>query len=841
MVKGRVPKPKVMDDSTKGEDDTKGLVPKKVTKKRAVAKRVIQPGSGLDHDDTGEIIDLPPNSRHESRRSAMIQLVQAKFNFLEAQDLAINSANSVDEEEERKSSLKERENEHTRLLLQFTNAAARGPTEGQDVSDYADLEAEMEALREERNIAQEERIAAILVEDRRKEDKFERMIQRKQRALEQMFNPVVIQAQGNAQPVGKGKISVKQPRKSKVQLVTNMQVEAPEEIEEEEEEDYVGEEDDEEVPSEPQDQANQEANKKAAQKLLQASRLPKKSTFGSGAVGSGYDFILEHEELEVPNDQFEVALLLDRIEVSRLLPNMLVPVLAFRGQTISFYELRKELAALYSVLPGGQEGRTNLMLVYTNNSYAQWEEYPQCLSFDTKVEERDGYSVLVMSDICIQSRMLSPEIQTALMSAGILNPIAPTTTSNNKSDYHMLSNGTMVKVDKVWGKHAGEWLPVRRALHGDPSLVAAFMAGESDMRLSSTKLMTRIRNSSKLTPAQQKLPIFQGNMLVSFMAFNWCKQINWSGSGASRTADACHLSHFMPAHETGQPGVLALHTFRTSSEIVKALDNLKAVCMDTFQEKYRGPRPFFTDIFKDVKDQFEDEDPDVDIQHISIDYQVYNFQAQLVNWANLFTSEENEHMKIAEFRAKCLSALEIDTSKWRRDRSEADTSKIPRQIVNPPGTKLSPVDPVRPAAVSKFTRGEKRDYKAHIQGQRQEAEQQQLKAANYGGRGGGRGGGYGGRGGYPKAPQNTPQPQIKVEPGTARGICVRDLLTNADGAIFPQGCVKPAGTCQHRHNVQLTAAGKLSPADKAEVLRSLGTVMKGKFAESAKQYVILHL
>jgi hypothetical protein len=39
----------------------------------------------------------------------------------------------------------------------------------------------------------------------------------------------------------------------------------------------------------------------------------------------------------------------------------------------------------------------------------------------------------------------------------------------------------------------------------------------------------------------------------------------------------------------------------------------------------------------------------------------------------------------------------------------------------------------------------------------------------------------------------------------------------------------------------LTAAGKLSPADKAEVLRSLGTVMKGKFAESAKQYVILHL
>ena len=97
-----------------------------------------------------------------------------------------------------------------------------------------------------------------------------------------------------------------------------------------------------------------------------------------------------------------------------------------------------------------------------------------------------------------------------------------------------------------------------------------------------------------------------------------------------------------------------------------------------------------------------------------------------------------------------------------------------------------------------------------------------------------------------EAPQNTPQPQIKVEPGAAstgaaRGICVGDLLSNADGAIFPQGCVKPAGTCQHRHNVQLTAAGKLSPTDKAEVLRSLGTVMKGKFAESAKQYVMLHL
>ena len=173
---------------------------------------------------------------------------------------------------------------------------------------------------------------------------------------------------------------------------------------------------------------------------------------------------------------------------------------------------------------------------------------------------------------------------------------------------------------------------------------------------------------------QQKLPICQGNMLALFIAFNWCKQINWSGSGASKTADACHLSHFMPAHETGQPGVLALHTLRTSSEIVKTLDNLKAVCMDTFQERYRGPRPFFADIFKDVKDQIEDEDPDNDIQHISIDYEVYNFQAHLVNWANQFTSEENEHMKVAYFRAKCLSALEIDTGKWRRDRSEADTS-----------------------------------------------------------------------------------------------------------------------------------------------------------------------
>jgi hypothetical protein len=105
-------------------------------------------------------------------------------------------------------------------------------------------------------------------------------------------------------------------------------------------------------------------------------------------------------------------------------------------------------------------------------------------------------------------------------------------------------------------------------------------------------------------------------MLASFMAFNWCKQINWSGSGASKTADACHLSHFMPAHETGQPGVLALHTFRTSSEIVKALDNLKAVCMDTFQEKYRGPRPFFAEPIMAVEEAAEVVDTEVveDIQ-----------------------------------------------------------------------------------------------------------------------------------------------------------------------------------------------------------------------------------
>ena len=53
-------------------------------------------------------------------------------------------------------------------------------------------------------------------------------------------------------------------------------------------------------------------------------------------------------------------------------------------------------------------------------------------------------------------------------------PVAPSTNTNSRAvGFHMSANGTMI--EKSGGKYAEEWLPVRRALHGDKGKIAAYM------------------------------------------------------------------------------------------------------------------------------------------------------------------------------------------------------------------------------------------------------------------------------------------------------------------------------------------------------------------------------
>ena len=53
-------------------------------------------------------------------------------------------------------------------------------------------------------------------------------------------------------------------------------------------------------------------------------------------------------------------------------------------------------------------------------------------------------------------------------------PVAPLTNINSRAaGFHMAMNGALI--EKLSTKYAEEWLPARRALHGDKANIAAYM------------------------------------------------------------------------------------------------------------------------------------------------------------------------------------------------------------------------------------------------------------------------------------------------------------------------------------------------------------------------------
>ena len=77
------------------------------------------------------------------------------------------------------------------------------------------------------------------------------------------------------------------------------------------------------------------------------------------------------------------------------------------------------------------------------------------------------------------------------------------------------------------------------------------------------------------------------------------------------------------------------------------------------------------------------------IHHVNIDYQVRSVEAQLVEFARLYTNGDNEHMDFEEFKKLNKKTLQINTSRWLDDHSRLDRTKILRQVVAPQGIKLT--------------------------------------------------------------------------------------------------------------------------------------------------------
>jgi hypothetical protein len=68
-----------------------------------------------------------------------------------------------------------------------------------------------------------------------------------------------------------------------------------------------------------------------------------------------------------------------------------------------------------------------------------------------------------------------------------------------------------------------------------------------------------------------------------------------------------------------------------------------------FQEKVGCQEPFFVEVFELIKSQLLDEGPD-SIHHVNIDYQIRGIEAQIVEFAKLYTNGDNEHMDFEEFK-----------------------------------------------------------------------------------------------------------------------------------------------------------------------------------------------
>ena len=398
--------------------------------------------------------------------------------------------------------------------------------------------------------------------------------------------------------------------------------------------------------------------------------------FSDIAIGREYDWIESNVDLATPDPMHQFSQILDRIQVSKITPGMIIPILSFTQDPPTYDNIRSHIPAVYASIPDTRLGVTNMALIYANQLFTDWDSYPKCLTFEFYAEDAK-YTLLVFSQLAISAQLYDPVITGKLQMAAVM-PVAPSTNINIRAaSFHMAMNGALI--EKSSTKYAEEWLQVRRVLHGDKAKIAAYMAGEVDPWITSPKLMTKIRNSSLMPARLANLLIMQAGLLVKILTMNFCMVIDWIGTG-NKTPDAAHLCMFYPAPASLNAAAVAYHEFKTSLEIKDAVENFRLILMDMFQESVGCQVPFFVEIFELMKSQLLDEGPD-SIHHVNIDYQIRGIEAQTVEFAKLYTNGDNEHMDFEEFKALNKRTLRIDTGKWMDDYSRLDRCKIPKQVV----------------------------------------------------------------------------------------------------------------------------------------------------------------
>ena len=131
--------------------------------------------------------------------------------------------------------------------------------------------------------------------------------------------------------------------------------------------------------------------------------------------------------------------------------------------------------AIYAVIADSCNSVNNMMLIYRDSAFAT-RYCLQCISFEHGIYSQPARTILVYSELALQTHSLEPDIFAAFVSYGISFPIAPSTNSSTVS--LLMTTAGVIKKD---GKHLAEWL------EGDP-----------EMKICNPRLMTRMRNNSQL-------------------------------------------------------------------------------------------------------------------------------------------------------------------------------------------------------------------------------------------------------------------------------------------------------------------------------------------------------
>jgi hypothetical protein len=167
---------------------------------------------------------------------------------------------------------------------------------------------------------------------------------------------------------------------------------------------------------------------------------------------------------------------LDRIQVSKITPEMIISLLSFTQDPPTYDNLRSYIPAVYASIPYARLLKvTNMVLIHANQLFSDWQSYPKCLTFEYAEDAK--YTLLVFSQLYDQV------IAGKLHMASVM-PVAPSTNINSRAvGFHMAANGALI--EKSSSKYGEEFLPVCRALHGNKVKIAAYMAGEVDPQITS--------------------------------------------------------------------------------------------------------------------------------------------------------------------------------------------------------------------------------------------------------------------------------------------------------------------------------------------------------------------